>query len=165
MNDNQVDFAEFKFNESDVRNSLNNYTFSNGRPITKFILAWWLFQNPNQELVPVNTILEIEHIYSKKREDNEKNLKNPNNIESLGNKALLEKGINIRASDYRFSDKKKYYKGFTTGKGKVKSPTINVELREIANNKADFTESEITIREKLIFDSFIDYLKKNDLIK
>lgn len=165
VNDNQVDFAEFKFNESDVRNSLNNYTFSNGRPITKSILAWWLFQNPNQELVPVNTILEIEHIYSKKREDNEKNLKNPNNIESLGNKALLEKGINIRASDYRFIDKKKYYEGFTTGKGKVKSPTINVELREIANNKKDFTESEITIREKLIVDSFIDYLKKNDLIK
>ncbi|WP_077390604.1 DUF262 domain-containing protein [Mobilibacterium timonense] len=165
VTDKQVDFAEFKFNESDVRNSLNNYTFSNGRPITKSILAWWLFQNPNQELVPMNTILEIEHIYSKKREDNEKSLKNPNNIESLGNKALLEKGINIRASDYRFSDKKKYYEGFTTGKGKVKSPTINVELREIANNKKDFTESEITTREKIIVDSFIDYLKKNDLIK
>lgn len=165
VNGKQVDFAEFKFNESDVRNSLNNYTFFNGRPITKSILAWWLFQNPNQELVPVNTILEIEHIYSKKREDNEKNLKNPNNIESLGNKALLEKGINIRASDYRFIDKQKYYKGFATRKGKVKSPTINAELREIANNKTDFTESEITTREKIIVDSFIDYLKKNDLIK
>ena len=36
-------------------------------------------------------------------------LTNPNNMESLGNKSILEKKINIRASDYRFSDKIKYY--------------------------------------------------------
>ena len=36
------------------------------------------------------------------------------NVEILGNKVLLEKRLNIRASDYRFVDKVKYYKGFTT---------------------------------------------------
>lgn len=41
-------------------------------------------------------------------------------MESLGNKSILEKKINIRASDYRFSDKIKYYQGFTTNKGKKK---------------------------------------------
>ena len=40
---------------------------------------------------------------------NDKTLSDKNNLESLGNKVLLEKGINIRAADYRFEDKKKYY--------------------------------------------------------
>ena len=55
-------------------------------------------------------------------------LLDPNNVESLGNKALLEKRINIRASDYRFDDKKKYYEGFTNTKGQAKEGTGIIEL-------------------------------------
>ena len=36
--------------------------------------------------------------------DKEKGLSNPQNVEILGNKVLLEKRLNIRASDYRFVD-------------------------------------------------------------
>ena len=70
--------------------------------------------NKDQKFIPVDTVLEIEHIFSRKRQDNEKSLKDKNSLESLGNKAILEKSINIRASDYRFEDKKKYYMGYVT---------------------------------------------------
>ncbi len=47
-------------------------------------------------------------------------LKNIDNLESLGNKSLLEKKIEIRASDYRFEDKIKYYRGYTNNKNQKK---------------------------------------------
>lgn len=88
--------------------------------ITRSMLAWWVYNDENQQLISNDTSLEIEHIFSRQRQINEKTLTNKNNLESLGNKALLEKVINIRASDYRFEDKKKYYLGFKNDKGKVK---------------------------------------------
>ena len=57
-------------------------------------------------------------------------MKDKNSLESLGNKALLEKSINIRASDYRFDDKKKYYMGYVTDSGKNKPATGIIELRK-----------------------------------
>ena len=81
------------------------------------------------------------------------------------NKALLEKKINIRASDYRFEDKKKYYKGFTNDKGQKKEGTKIVELQDFATNKTDYTEADITSRHDLIIDTFIDFLKQNHLLK
>ena len=95
-----------------VRNMFDNFSFNNGRPITKAMITWWAFQNDTQPLLSLETVFEIEHIYAKNRHEKEGTLTNPKNVESLGNKALLEKRINIRASDYRFSDKMKYYQGF-----------------------------------------------------
>ena len=63
-----------------------------------------------------------------------------NSLESLGNKALLEKSVNIRAADYRFDDKKKYYLGFTNDKGKYKDGTQIIELKNFALTKNDYTE-------------------------
>ena len=85
-------------------------------------------------------------------------------IELLGNKSLLEKRINIRASDYRFKDKLKYYIGYSTKKGDYKEGPRIQELRSIATNKNDFTESDILVRDKQILDAFVDFLKDNDLI-
>jgi len=76
-------------------------------------LAWWAYNEEKQQLIPLDVTLEIEHIFSRKRQENERSLTDKKSLESLGNKALLEKSINIRASDYRFADKKKYYIGFT----------------------------------------------------
>ena len=90
-------------------------------------------------------------------------LKNSKNLEALGNKSLLEKRINIRASDYRFSDKKKYYNGFTNDKGKYKEGTHNIELAMMAKQKDDFIEDDIVARKKTIIDAFIEYLKHNKL--
>lgn len=49
----------------------------------------------------LETTIEIEHIYAKNRFDKEHSLSSREKVESLGNKAILEKRINIRASDYR----------------------------------------------------------------
>lgn len=93
----------------------------------------------------------------------EGSLKDSRSIELLGNKSLLEKRINIRASDYRFADKKKYYTGFTTPKGEKKATEV-VELVELANKFSDFTETEIKERNNMILDRFVDYLRANNLL-
>ncbi len=163
VNGKEVDFADFKFDNAQVRNMLTNYEFTNQRPITRSMLAWWAYNDDAQQLISNDTTLEIEHIFPKQRQINEKALSDKNSLESLGNKALLEKGINIRASDYRFEDKKKYYLGFTNDKGKVKAGTINHELTEMAKSRSDFQESDIKDRKKGIINDFIQYVTDNGL--
>ena len=115
-------------------------------------------------MIPADTTLEIEHIYPRKRQENEKSLSDNKNLESLGNKALLEKSINIRASDYKFEDKKKYYLGFITSQGKTKEGTKVFELANLAKNASDFSEQDIIQRKQQMIDAFINYLKENDLL-
>ena len=93
VNDRPVSFMEYQFGTQQLQNAFNNYVFSNNRAITKSMLTWWAFQNPEQELLSLETTLEIEHIFSKNRQDKEHSLSNPRNLESLGNKVLLEKRI------------------------------------------------------------------------
>lgn len=164
VNNQQVSFNDYKFDESDVKLALENYLFTNGRPITKSMLAWWMYTNDKQDLFLLDTKVEIEHIYAKKRQENENGLTDKRNLESLGNKALLEKAINICASDYRFIDKLKYYKGFVTDKGKVREGTKNKELFDLSSNSNDFKETDIIERKNLIISTFIDYLRRNDLL-
>lgn len=164
INNQQVSFNDYKFDEGDVKLALENYLFTNGRPITKSMLAWWMYTNDKQDLLLLDTKVEIEHIYAKKRQENENGLTDKRNLESLGNKALLEKAINIRASDYRFIDKLKYYKGFVTDKGKVREGTKNKELFDLSSNSNDFKETDIIERKNLIIFTFIDYLRQNDLL-
>ena len=165
VNDRPVEFAKFKFDADTVRSMFDNFTFSNGRPITKSMIAWWAYQSEKQPLLSLEITFEIEHIYARNRNEKENSLSNPKNVESLGNKALLEKRINIRASDYRFEDKKKYYQGFTNNKGQIKEGTGVVELLELTSESADFTEKDILERYNNIMDSFIGYLKQNELLK
>jgi hypothetical protein len=80
-----------------------------------------------------------------------------NNIESLWNKSMLEKKINIRAAEYKFSDKKKFYKWFNNDKWKFIKWTENKELI-ILSQKTDFIESDIIERKDKIFNSFMQYL-------
>ena len=124
VNKQPVKFEEFLFSPEQLENKFRNFDFKNQRPITKSMLTWWAFQEPEQECLPLEKTIEIEHIYPRNRQKIEQGLTNPNNMESLGNKSILEKKINIRASDYRFSDKIKYYQGFTTNKGKKEGTAI-----------------------------------------
>lgn len=158
-----VEFNDFKFEPDLVKSKFNNYDFTNNRPITKSMLTWWAFSNKDQALLPLETVFEIEHIYARKRQENENSLSNVKQLESLGNKALLEKKINIRASDYRFEDKKKYYKGFKNDKGLEKIGTKVVELVKLADSKTDYTDADITDRHDLIINAFVDFLKNNNL--
>ena len=82
----------------------------------------------------------------------------------MGNKALLEKRINIRAADYRFADKVKYYQGFTNSRNQQKEGTQNHELI-LLSAADDFTEADIVSRTDNIMLSFIAFLKDNDLTK
>lgn len=161
----QVEFKEYKFDMEQVQNVLNQYAFTNGRPITKSMLVWWAFHDEKQALLSLDTKLQIEHIFPKKRQENESALGDKNNLESLGNKALLEEKINIRASDYRFQDKKKYYKGFITDSGKKKEGTKIQELVSLAVSFDNFTESDIVEREKKIKEAFIEYLRETEVVQ
>lgn len=160
-----VTFNDYKFDEVQLRTIIENYVFLNQRPITKSLLALWAFMNPNQKLINLKEEFQIEHIYAINRYTLENTLSNKNLLEKLGNKSLLEKVINISASNYRFVDKKPYYYGqIKRRKKNVKETQIN-DLIYLANTKEDFTEKDIIERNKLILDSFINYLKDQDLIK
>ena len=160
-----IEFSNYKFDKENVRSLLELYRFYNGRPITKYMLVWWMYQNKDQELIPLDTKFDIEHIFARKRYENDKrSLKDPNNLESLGNKAVLEKRINIRAAEYRFDDKRKYYQGFMTARNKQKDKTVNTELVTLAD-LPDFTEQSIVDRKKQILNGFISYLENNNLLK
>ena len=163
VNGKEVDFADYRFDTKQVSNMLSNYEFTNQRPITRSMLAWWAYSDENQQLISNDITLEVEHIFSRQRQINERALTDKDSLESLGNKALLEKGINIRASDYRFEDKKKYYLGFTNDKGKHKAGTINSELTLMAKTRSDFQETDIKNRKQSIIENFIQFVADNGL--
>lgn len=165
VNNQPVTFAGSKFEADKVQSMFANFTFNNSRPITKSMLAWWAFQDDAQELFPLETVLEIEHIYARNRYDKDKSLTDVKNLEALGNKALLEKRINIRAADYRFEDKVKYYQGFVNSRNQKKEGTRNHELRRLSETLTDFTEKDILERSEKIMAKFLDYLRENELLK
>lgn len=163
VNGISVTFNDYRFDLVNVRNVMNNFGYYNARPITKAMLTWWAYTMQDQPLYSLETILEIEHIYAKNRNEKENTLSDPRNVELLGNKALLEKKINIRASDYRFADKATYYKGFINKRKQKKEGTRNVELVRFAESKADFTEKDIKERNEAIINAFLSFLKDNGL--
>ena len=158
-----VEFKDFKFNKDELRNLLLAYDFYNQRPVTKSMLAWWAFNDDIQQLLNIDTPFDIEHIFAKNRAKYEP-MNNERNLELLGNKALLEKKINIGASYYKFADKKRFYQGFITNQGVKKDGTKVVELTKMANECSDFSEGDIHVRHKEIIEGFIDYLGKNGLL-
>lgn len=159
-----VEFSDYCFDEKTVRSLFDTFGFYNGRPITKSMLAWWALNNADQSVLSLETTFEIEHIFAKSRQDKERILKNNKNLEVLGNKSLLEKRINIRASDYRFEDKIKYYQGYINSRKQFKKGTDIAELISLSKAQTDFTEQNIEKRNGDIVDSFIAYLKDNGLL-
>lgn len=92
-------------------------------------------------------------------------MKDKSIIEKLGNKALLEEKINIRAPDYRFADKVKYYKGFENDKGVYKDGTKDNELVKMATQFNDYTEKSILSRTERIYIEFVKFVKDQNLFK
>ncbi len=158
----QVAFSNYKFNEGQARASFDNYIFTNIRSATRSIITWYAFTFPNQCLFKLNEAIHLEHIYSKKRQEMEDNLKTENSIDSLGNKILLESSINARASDYKFEDKKKIYGG-EQRRGKNKARSKVAEIAELIGYD-EFGEAQIINRNKKILDSFFDFLRSESLI-
>lgn len=158
-----VTFSNRRFGAREIAERFHAYEFTNGRPVTKSILAWWAFNDPAQPLMDIDTSIEIEHIYARKRAEVTP-LRDRRNLESLGNKALLEKRVNIRAADYKFTDKKKFYTGFTDGNGKERTGTEIAELHRLAAEREDFTESDIEVRTDEIIGAFVGFLGSCGLI-
>lgn len=164
VNGDPVTFDGFQFDVQSVTNMFNNYVFSNNRAITRSMLTWWAYQDEEQVLLPFESRLDIEHIFPRGRQDKERSLSNVRNLEALGNKALLEKRINISASDYRFIDKTKYYKGYINMRKQMKEGTQIKELLEFANTRTDFQEKDIVQRTASIIFAFTEYLGQNGLV-
>lgn len=165
VNERPVTFSDYLFRRQQLQNAFDNYTFSNNRAITKSMLTWWAFQDSKQELLSLETVLEIEHIFARNRQEKEHSLTDPRNVESLGNKVLLEKRINIRASDYKFADKVKYYIGFENSRKQKKEGTRIYELTDLAQTATDFTETDIVQRKAKMIFKFQEFLNDNGLLR
>jgi len=154
-----VSFGDYLFDRKKLLSAIRNFRFSNGKLLTKAMLVWWAFyKKPQQGVLNLETAFEIEHIFARNRQCCEHSLADSGNLEVLGNKSILEKRVNIRAADYRFADKKKYYLGFTTANNKNKEGTKVEELIEMAKNRVDFTESDIVTRNEEIIDGFLGFV-------
>jgi uncharacterized protein with ParB-like and HNH nuclease domain len=155
-------FSKYKFNKTQARTSFENYIFANQRNATRSIITWYAYTVPKQQLLVLNEIFHLEHIYPKKRQEMEGGLESESNLDSLGNKVLLESSINIRASDYRFEDKKKIYSG-EQRRSNYKDPS---KISEIVNliGYDKFEEEQIINRNKKILDKFFEFLQREDLI-
>lgn len=160
-----VTFEEYKISKEILKDILNNYEFNHNKPITKSMLVWWAFQNPDQEVPSLSEVFDTEHIYSRNRKRLDNTDISDEQIESIGNKSLLERTINIRASDYKFKDKKEYYCGKRNTKNKHPTPTIIKDLLQLCENKNDFTEDDIEYRKNAILGTFINNLDKFCLLQ
>ncbi len=162
VNNNDVTFSKYKFNKTQARSFFENYVFTNQRNITRSMITWYAFTFLNQRLLDLKEIYHLEHIYPKKRQEMEKGLKLESNLDSLGNKILLEASINIKASDYRFDDKKKIYSG-EQRRGKNKDASKIAEIADIIRYP-EFEEKHLMDRSVSILDRFFDFLQREDLI-
>lgn len=160
-----VTFSKFKFNESKARSSFKNYTFNNQRNVTRSMITWYAYTFQAQSLLDIKSNFHLEHIYPQKRQQMENGLRDVANLESLGNKILLEGNINIRASDYRFEDKKRIYSN-EQRRGGNKEPSKIFEIVKLSSPKASevFGEEEIIERDKLILDTFFNFLRMENLL-
>ena len=162
VNDIDVRFTQHKFPESTTRSIFENYVFSNQRNITRSIITWYAYTFPEQALLDSSENFQLEHIYAKKRQEIDQGLQSDSSIELLGNKILLERKINIKASDYRFEDKKKMYSG-EQRRGRFKDLSKISEITQLAE-RTKFDEAEILDRDKEIKDEFFSYLGDLELI-
>ena len=162
VNGIDVTFAKYKFNLNQTRSFFENYVFTNKRSITRSMITWYAFTFSSQQLLDLNKNYHLEHIYPNKRQQMENGLKLESNIDSLGNKILLEASINIKASDYRFEDKKRIY-SCENRRNKNKDSSKIAEIADLINCHK-FEEKELIDRTMSILDKFFDFLKCKDLI-
>lgn len=162
VNDGDATFAKYKFNHAQARSFFENYAFTNQRNITRSMITWYAYTFPGQQLLDINEMYHLEHIYPRKRQEMEGGLKAESSLDSLGNKVLLEESINIKASDYRFDDKKKIYSG-EHRRGRNKNASTIAEVSSIASYH-EFEEKQIIERSALILDMFFDFLRREELV-
>ncbi len=157
-----ISFGKYKFNSVKARSFFNNFVFTNQRNITRSVITWYAYTFSGQELLNIKENFHLEHIYPKKRQEMDGSLESRAVLEMLGNKVLLEASINIKASDYRFEDKKKIYSG-EIRRGKNKAPSKIAEIAQLSNLNS-FDQPEILTRTQTIIDKFLSFLGSQDLL-
>lgn len=162
INGNDITFTKYKFNESQARSFFGNYKFTNNRPVTRSMITWHAFTFEDQQLLDVNETFQLEHIFARKRYEMEGGLEDASNIESLGNKILLEDSINISASDFAFEGKKKIYSG-EVRRGRNKDKSKIAEIENLIQYEV-FDENAIVARNAEILDRFFTFLDHNQLL-
>jgi len=162
VNGGELTFSKYKFNNTQARTSFENYVFTNQRSSTRSMITWYACTFPEQTLLGLNEVFHLEHIYPKKRQEMEGGLKAEDNIDSLGNKILLESTINIKASDYRFNDKKRIYSG-EQRRGNYKEPSKVAEIADLIAY-SEFGEQQVIERNRKILDRFFEFLHAEELI-
>ena len=160
VNGKVVDFGEFKFDKNELEIAIRNYRFLNGRPITKSMLTFWAYNRDDQQLLSLKDKFDIEHIYAKQRAIKD-GITDFDFVDWLGNKSLLEKGINGSAGDYHFADKKRLYK-----EGSTKKPgaTKVEDLLYIADSYKEFNKVDIETRNDDIIQGFLNFVESLGLI-
>lgn len=161
----EVNFKGYEFDEKQLKQLFDNYEFTNTKGFTKSILVWYAFTFKEQSLLSIDTKFDIEHIYSKKRYEVEKSLKSEKMLESIGNKSILERRINIGAADYSFSNKKKYYLGEVGSGKRRREGTAIYDVQNSICKENDWEDKEINERYGRIYSKFISELKENGLLK
>ena len=157
IKDKKVTFTSYKFSERNLTQTFNKYSFTNRQPLTKSMLAWWACRNEQQKVIPINQSLDIEHIYAKTLAHGQRI-----EVESIGNKSLLEPSINRAVTNFPWDTKIKYYVGEIPVEPLI--GTCIKDLRDMASELTSFTQTEITDRKKKICSNFISYVKENGLI-
>ncbi|MBR0238885.1 MAG: DUF262 domain-containing protein [Thermoguttaceae bacterium] len=156
-----VTFSSYLFEQSgdqNIRSAFERFEFTNNRPITKAMLAWWAMRNQSQEKIPsLDTKFDIEHIFAK---NSSVQLEKDENLEALGNKSLLEPKINHKVTNFEFPKKKPFYKG----ENRKCPKTVIEDLLDLAK-KDDFLEKDIEERTREMISSFIQYIADNRLLK
>lgn len=148
-----------RFKEGQIQDSLSG--LRPGKRINKGILAWWMMSQDGQPVMPLSTEFDVEHIYARQRFKNRPGEIDEEQLECLGNKSLLEKRINIRASDYGFDDKRAIYRGERGNR----SGTEVMELLSIANGGDGFSATHIDERDRRIKEGFVEFLKDNGVLE
>ena len=155
VNDAEVEFQKYKFDLERLKNSFAHYEFTERKGLTKMMLVWWTFLNKEQNIIKINQELEFNYIYPIGRLE-KYGSKGIAIFESLGNKSLSPRK-KIRVN--RMSDKtKSWYQGDISDEEVSIKDSYDVPFEK-------FTEEDIVRRYDSMLQEFIDYLKKNDLIK
>ena len=156
IHNKQVNFEAYKFDIEDLRYRLKKYNFSGAKKITRSMLAWRAFQFEEQELIPITTPIDVEHICTYYTGINSEI------YESLGNKSFIEKKIRDITKTFSFGDKRRYYTDIIYLK---KKGTQIFELKNLAEAESDFTALDAAERNEEIIENFIHFIKVNNLAK
>ena len=156
--------TSYTFSADVIRSEMNLFGVNHQKKLMKsLVLNWWTFRDEEQPIPPIEKNFDVEHIFPKSLVEGFGNFTNKNNVNLLGNLALLEHGKNNNAASHRFADKRVVYIGFDKN-GKWQHGTMNRELQRLAKTQSDFGEMDITKRNSQMIEEILAFVGKHDFL-